>query len=384
MTAKKQSFDTMAIHAGVEPEPVTGALMTPIYATSTFAQPELGVNTGYEYARTSNPTRAALEANLAALEGADHGLCFASGMAAISTLMGLFKAGDHLVVSENTYGGVYRVFEQVFRDLGLSFSWVDTGDLSAVEAAFTPRTRMLYIETPTNPVMDITDIAGASALARKHGALTAVDNTFMTPYFQRPLEHGADIVVHSTTKYLNGHSDCVGGALLTSHPGAFERLSFLQNGMGAILGPFDAFLVLRGTKTLAVRMRQHEINGNAVAQFLSGHRKVRKVYYPGLPSHPGHAVHKAQASGFGAMVAFDLGGLEEARRFLNALEVFTLAESLGGVESLACHPASMTHAAVPEDKRNAMGITSGLVRLSVGIEGVEDLIQDIAQALEKA
>ncbi len=383
MTEKKQSFDTMAIHAGVEPEPVTGALMTPIFATSTFAQPELGVNTGYEYARTSNPTRTALEANLAALEGAEHGLCFASGMAAISTLMGLLKAGDHIVVSENTYGGVYRVFEQVFRDLGLSFSWVATGDLSAVEAAFTPKTRMLYIETPTNPVMDITDMAGASALAKAHGALTVVDNTFMTPYFQRPLEHGADIVVHSTTKYLNGHSDGVGGALLTSHPGAFERLSFLQNAMGAILGPFDAFLVLRGAKTLAVRMRQHEVNGNAVAGFLSAHPKIGKVFYPGLPSHPGHAVHMGQASGFGAMVAFDLGGLEEARRFLNALQVFTLAESLGGVESLACHPASMTHAAVPEATRNAMGITPGLVRLSVGIEGVEDLIEDIEQALRR-
>ncbi len=381
--SRKHRFDTLAIHGGVRPEPVTGAIMTPIFATSTYAQPELGVNTGYEYARVSNPTRTALEESLAALEGAAHGLCFASGMAAVSTLMGLFSKGDHLVVSENTYGGVYRVFELVFRNFGLEFTWVKSSDLKEVEAAFRPNTKMLYLETPTNPMMEVTDIAGAAAIAKARGALTAVDNTFMTPYFQRPLEHGADLVLHSTTKYLNGHSDSVGGALLTSDAKVVERLRLLQKSIGAILSPFDAFLVLRGLKTLGVRMRQHEQNGNAVAALLSAHPKVRRVHYPGLPDAPGHAIHARQAKGFGAMVAFDLGGLEEARRFLNALEVFTLAESLGGVESLACHPASMTHAAVPEERRNAMGIGPGLVRLSVGIEDERDLLDDLSQALEK-
>jgi cystathionine beta-lyase/cystathionine gamma-synthase len=376
-------FDTLAIHGGVKPEPVTGAIMTPIFATSTYAQPELGVNTGYEYARVSNPTRTALEESLAALEGAAHGLCFASGMAAVSTMMGFFSQGDHLVVSENTYGGVYRVFELVFRNFGLEFTWVRSSDLREVAAAFRPNTRMLYLETPTNPMMEVTDIAGAAAIAKAHGALTAVDNTFMTPYFQRPLEHGADLVLHSTTKYLNGHSDSVGGALLTSDGKLCERLRLLQKSVGAILSPFDAFLVLRGLKTLGVRMRQHETNGNAVATLLASHPKVRAVHYPGLPASPGHAVHARQAKGFGAMVAFDLGGLEEARRFLNALEVFALAESLGGVESLACHPASMTHAAVPQERRDAMGITAGLVRLSVGIEDVQDLLDDVGQALDK-
>ncbi len=383
MDRRKPGFDTLAVHAGQEPDPTTGAIMTPIYATSTYAQPELGVDKGYQYARTANPTRTALEANLAALEGGAHGLCFSSGMAAVSTLMGLFSSGDHVVVSENTYGGVYRVFERVYRNYGITFSWVKSGDLKEVEKAFTPATKLVYLETPTNPVMEVTDIAGASALARARGALTLVDNTFMTPFFQRPLSHGADLVLHSTTKYLNGHSDSVGGALITSNGEVHERLKFLQNSQGAILGPFDCFLVLRGTKTLAVRMRQHEANGRAVVDYLARQKKVVKIYYPGLECHPGHKVHKRQASGFGAMVAFDLGSLEAARAFLNALRIFTLAESLGGVESLACHPASMTHGAVPKEKRDEMGITDGLVRLSVGIEDSGDLVGDIRQAFEK-
>lgn len=377
---KKTGFDTLAIHAGQKPGPATGAIMTPIYATSTYAQSELGVSTGYEYARTGNPTRTALEANLAAMEGARFGTCFSSGMAAVSSLMGILSAGDHVVVSDNTYGGVYRVFERVFRHFGIRFSWVKTSDLNALEKAFTPETKLLYIETPTNPVMEITDIAGASAIAKAHGALTAVDNTFMTPYFQRPLEQGADLVIHSTTKYLNGHSDSVGGALITSSEELDERLKFLQNSAGAILGPFDCFLVLRGTKTLAVRMRQHEINGRAVVAYLRSRSEIERIFYPGLPEHPGHEVHKRQATGFGAMVAFDVGSYEAARSFLNALEVFVLAESLGGVESLACHPASMTHGAVPKDKRDELGITDGLIRLSVGIEDAEDLLADLDQA----
>jgi len=378
---KKTGFDTLAIHAGQKPGPATGAIMTPIYATSTYAQPELGVSTGYEYARTGNPTRTALEANLAAMEGARFGTCFASGMAAVSSLMGILSAGDHVVVSDNTYGGVYRVFERVFRNFGIRFSWVKTSDLDVLEKAFTPQTKLLYIETPTNPVMEITDIAGASAIAKAHGALTAVDNTFMTPYFQRPLEHGADLVIHSTTKYLNGHSDSVGGALITSNEALDERLKFIQNSEGAILGPFDCFLVLRGTKTLAVRMRQHEANGRAVVKYLQSRPEIRRTFYPGLPGHPGHEVHKRQASGFGAMVAFDVGSYEAARSFLNALDVFVLAESLGGVESLACHPASMTHGAVPKDKRDELGITDGLIRLSVGIEDVDDLLADLDRAI---
>jgi len=378
---KKTGFDTLAIHAGQKPGPATGAIMTPIYATSTYAQPELGVSTGYEYARTGNPTRTALEANLAAMEGARFGTCFASGMAAVSSLMGILSAGDHVVVSDNTYGGVYRVFERVFRNFGIRFSWVKTSDLDVLEKAFTPQTKLLYIETPTNPVMEITDIAGASAIAKAHGALTAVDNTFMTPYFQRPLEHGADLVIHSTTKYLNGHSDSVGGALITSNEALDERLKFIQNSEGAILGPFDCFLVLRGTKTLAVRMRQHEVNGRAVVKYLQSRPGIKRIFYPGLPGHPGHEAHKRQATGFGAMVAFDVGSYEAARSFLNALDVFVLAESLGGVESLACHPASMTHGAVPKDKRDELGITDGLIRLSVGIEDVDDLLADLDRAI---
>lgn len=382
---KKRHFtpDTVAVHGGQSPDPATGAVMAPIYATATYAQPELGAQTGYDYARTVNPTRSALEAGLAALEQGRFGLCFSSGMAAISTLMALLSAGDHVVVSQNTYGGTYRLFERVFTRFGLRFSWVDTGDLDALRNAFRPDTKMLYLESPTNPVMEVTDIAAAAAIAREKGTLTVVDNTFMTPYFQRPLESGADVVVHSTTKYLNGHSDCVGGALVTSDGELHDRLKFLQNGVGAVPSPFDCFLVLRGLKTLAVRMRRHESNGRAVADFLSRHPKVLRVHYPGLEDHPGRAVHERQASGYGGMVAFDLGSFEKARRCLNALRLFTLAESLGGVESLACHPATMTHASVPEELRRRIGVTEGLVRLSVGIEGEADLLADLDEALRK-
>jgi cystathionine beta-lyase/cystathionine gamma-synthase len=356
--------------------------MTPIFATSTYAQPEFGVSTGYEYARVSNPTRTALEANLAALEGGAHAVCFASGMAAVSALMGLFSSGDHIVVSDNVYGGVYRAFETIFRNYGLAFTWVDTSDLGALEAAIRPETKLVYVETPTNPVMQVTDIAGASAAAHRRGVPLLVDNTFMTPVFQRPLELGADLVLHSTTKYLNGHSDSLGGVLITNDAATAERLRFIHKTTGALLSPFECFLVLRGTKTLAVRMRQHEQNGRAVVSFLEGQKAVRRIYYPGLAGHPGHKIHARQASGFGAMVAFDVGSLEAARRFLNALQLFTLAESLGGVESLACHPATMTHAAVPKEKRDALGVTEGLVRLSVGIEGAEDLLADLAGAFK--
>ncbi len=378
---REPGFDTLSIHAGQEPEPGTGAVMTPIYATSTYAQPEFGVDRGYAYARVSNPTRTALEKNLAALEGGAHGLCFASGMAAISALLGLLKAGDHVVVSDNVYGGVFRAFEGIFRNYGLAFTWTDTTDLRALEAALRPATRLLYIETPTNPVMRVTDIAGAARIARRRGVPLAVDNTFMTPVFQRPLELGADVVIHSTTKYLNGHSDSVGGALVLNDPALAEKLRFVQKTTGAVLSPFEAFLVLRGTKTLPVRMRQHEASGRAVAAFLAAHPRVKRLYYPGRKDHPNYRVHARQASGFGAMVAFDLGSLAAARRALNRFRLFTLAESLGGVESLACHPASMTHASVPEGRRNALGITPGLVRLSVGLESLEDLLADLKQAL---
>lgn len=382
MDEKQLGFDTLAVHAGQRPDPSTGAVMTPIYATATYAQPEFGVSTGYDYARTVNPTRSALQTNLATLEGGRFGLCFSSGMAAVTALMSLLSTGDHVVVSENTYGGTYRLFEQLFTRFGLRFSWVKSSDLRALQDALTADTKMLYLETPTNPVMDITDIAAASEIAKRGGITTVVDNTFMTPYFQRPLALGADVVLHSTTKYLNGHSDCVGGAIVTSDDALHERLKWLQNSSGAIPSPFDCFLVLRGTKTLAVRMRQHEANGRGVAHFLAAHPKVLKVYYPGLDDHPGRSVHERQAGGYGAMVAFDLGSLDSARHFLNSLELFTLAESLGGVESLACHPATMTHASVPETLRMAMGVSDGLVRLSVGIEEEEDLLADLRQALE--
>ncbi len=376
-------FSTLCLHAGQEPDPSTGAIITPIYQTSTYVQEALGKHKGYEYARTQNPTRAALERNLAAIEGGKAGFAFASGMAAIGAVATMLKAGDHVIVSDNTYGGTFRFFDKVLSRYQLSFSYVDTSQLDAVERAFTPATRMLFVETPTNPVMQITDLRAAADLAHRHDARLVVDNTFASPCLQRPIEFGADLVVHSTTKYLNGHSDSVGGVAIAVRDEDIEWLGFVQNAEGAILGPFDAWLVLRGTKTLPIRMARHNENGLALARFLEPHPKVSHVYYPGLPSHPQHELAARQMRGFGGMLSFDLGSLEGARRLLNGVRLLALAESLGGVESLISHPATMTHASVPADRRSALGITDGLVRISAGIEDIEDLKEDLSQALAR-
>lgn len=375
-------FSTKAIHAGQEPESATGAVTTPIYQTSTYVQEALGRHKGFEYARTQNPTRLALEQNLAALEGGREAYCFASGMAAITTTLMLLKAGDHVIVSENTYGGTYRLFERVLRDFGLDFSYVDTSDAAHVESAIRPQTRMVFVETPTNPIMTIADLEGIGRLAREHDLRLVVDNTFMSPYFLRPIEFGTDIVVHSTTKYLNGHSDSIGGVIVLTRPEDAERIKFLQNAAGAILSPFDSWLVLRGTKTLALRMKQHDANGRVVASFLAEHPKVQKVYYPGLPQHPQHERAKKQMSGFGGMIAFETGSLAAARAVLDNVRLCALAESLGGVETLISHPATMTHASVPAEQRARLGISDGLVRISVGVEDVEDIIADLDAALQ--
>jgi cystathionine gamma-lyase/cystathionine beta-lyase/cystathionine gamma-lyase/homocysteine desulfhydrase len=377
-------FSTTAIHAGNDPDPTTGAVTVPIYQTSTYQQEALGrPRGGYEYARTQNPTRLALERNLAALEGARFGYCFASGMAAIDVTLRLVKAGEHVVVSDNTYGGTFRLFSRVLADYGLEFSYVDTTDPLNVEAAIKPNTKMVFIETPTNPVMMITDLKAVSDIAHAAGARVVCDNTFMSPYLQRPIEFGVDIVVHSTTKYLNGHSDSVGGAVLLNDERDAEKLGFLQNAVGAILSPFDSWLTLRGTKTLAVRMEQHDATGRQVAAFLEEHPKVEKLYYPGSLSHKQHELAKRQQRGFGGMVAFDTGSLENARTVLESVRLCTLAESLGGVETLISHPATMTHASVLPETRARLGITEGLVRISVGLEEVEDIIADLDQALGK-
>ena len=374
-------FSTICLHAGQEPDPSTGAIITPIYQTSTYVQDELGVHKGYEYARTQNPTRFALERNIAAIEGGKAGFAFASGMAAIGAIGTLLKAGDHVIVSKNTYGGTFRLFDKVLTRVAISFSWVDTADLEEVEREIIPATRMLFVETPTNPVMRLTDLAGAAALAHRHNLRLVVDNTFASPYIHRPIEFGADLVVHSTTKYLNGHSDSVGGVVVATRDDDIEWLTFVQNAEGAILSPFDSWLVLRGTKTLALRMERHNANGLAMAQYLEAHPKVVRVNYPGLPSHPQHALARTQMRGFGGMIAFDVGSLEGARRLLNSVRLCALAESLGGVETLISHPATMTHASVPADRRAALGITDGLVRISVGIEDIDDLKADVGQAL---
>ena len=375
-------FATRCIHAGQRADPSTGAIITPIFQTSTYVQDALGQHKGYEYARTQNPTREALEANVASLESGREGFAFASGMAAIGAVASMLEAGDHVVVTDNTYGGTYRLFERVLSRYGLRFTYVDTSRLDLLAAALAEPTRMLFLETPTNPVMGLTDLAEASALAHRHGASVVVDNTFASPALQRPLELDADLVLHSTTKYLNGHSDSVGGIVVARHDTDIEWLRFYQNAAGAILSPFDSWLVLRGTKTLALRMAQHNVNGLAVAEYLAGHPKVARVFYPGLPSHPQHELARRQMQGFGGMLAFELGSLEHARRFLNRVGLMALAESLGGVESLISHPATMTHASVPADRRAALGITDGLVRISVGIEDIDDLTADLAQALD--
>jgi cystathionine beta-lyase/cystathionine gamma-synthase len=376
-------FSTICLHAGQEPDPSTGAIITPIYQTSTYVQEALGRHKGFEYGRTQNPTRGALEQNIAAIEGGRAGFAFASGMAAIGAIATLLKAGDHVVVSDNTYGGTFRLFDKVLTRYQLEFSYADTSDLAAVEQAFRPSTRMLFVETPTNPIMRLTDLRAAADLAHRHDVRLVVDNTFASPYIQRPIEFGADLVTHSTTKYLNGHSDSVGGIVVAQRDDDIEWLKFVQNAEGAILGPFDAWLVLRGTKTLPIRMQQHSANGLALAEFLSAHPKVRHVYYPGLPSHPQHALARRQMRGFGGMLSFELGSIEAARTVLNNVRLHALAESLGGVETLISHPASMTHASVPEARRAALGISDGLVRISAGIEDVEDLKDDLAQALAK-
>ncbi|HSC78357.1 MAG TPA: PLP-dependent aspartate aminotransferase family protein [Candidatus Acidoferrales bacterium] len=374
-------FATDAIHVGQEPDPSTGAIIVPIYQTSTYVQEELGKNKGYEYARSGNPTRTALERNLARLEGGTHALAFASGMAAINAVMTLLRSGDHVICSHAVYGGVYRLFTKVLMNFGLEVSWVNTTCVENVEKAVKKNTRLLYVETPTNPTMEISDLAEMSRIARVRNLQLVVDNTFMSPYLQRPLELGADMVVHSTTKFLNGHSDSIGGAVILRRQEDRDRLYLIQKSAGAILGPMDCWLVLRGVKTLAVRMEQHNKNSQAIAEYLEKHPKVKHVYYPGLPSHPQYALAKRQMKGFGAMLSFELGSLEAAQRMLRQVKVCSLGESLGGVETLISHPATMTHASVPAEERAKIGITDGLVRISVGIEDVEDVIADLDRSL---
>ena len=373
-------FATRSVHAGQILEPLAGAVMTPIYQTSTYVQPALGQHKGYEYARTQNPTREALERNVAALEGATHGFAFGSGLAALDTILKLLRRGDHVVCGENVYGGTHRLMERIYGELGLSFTFVDMRDVGNVAQALTPATRLVYCETPTNPMMHLVDLAAVGDLTQARGLLYAVDNTFATPFFQRPLEFAADIVLHSTTKYLNGHSDMVGGLLVTSRDDLAERIGFIQNAAGGVPGPMDCWLALRGIKTLPLRMRQHDVNGRRVAEWLTRRRDVVKLYYPGLPTHPQHELACRQMSGFGGMISLDLGDPGRARRFVEATRIFALAESLGGVESLIGHPASMTHASVPPAMRQGMGLTDSLVRLSCGVEDTEDLLEDLDQA----
>jgi cystathionine beta-lyase/cystathionine gamma-synthase len=378
---KHPGFATRAIHVGQQADPLTGAITVPIYATSTYLQEELGKNKGYEYARVSNPTRTRLEENLAALEGGIASRVFSSGMAAIQALCTRFKSGDHVVCGHNLYGGVPRLFNQILANYGLAFAYVDTSDVTAVEKAVRKNTRMVYVETPTNPLMALSDIRAISEVTRRKKVDLVVDNTFMSPYFQRPLALGADMVVHSTTKFLNGHSDGLGGVIVCSKPEQAEQFAFIQKAAGAILSPFECWLVLRGVKTLAVRMEQHDKNGRAVADFLAKHKKVRKVFYPGLPSHPQYSLAQQQMTGFGAMITFETGSLSNAKKMLKRVSVCSLGESLGGVETLISHPATMTHMALGEKGRKAIGITDGMVRLSVGIEDVDDILADLEQAL---
>ena len=384
LAGRTMGFATDCIHAGQWPDEKTGAVNTPIFQTSTYKQDGIGKHRGYEYARTANPTREALERNVAALEQGKHGLAYSSGMAATDTILRLFLPGDEVVVSGNVYGGTYRLFEMVLKNYGLVFHFIDTSNLDTVRKTITPKTRLVFLESPTNPVLRVTDIRAVADLAHAAGAVVCVDNTFMSPFLQNPLTMGADIVVHSTTKYLNGHSDMVGGVVVVNDDAMAQRLRFLQNAVGAVPGPLDCFLALRGTKTLAVRMRQHEENARVLAAFLAAQKGIRKVNYPGLPDHPHHELAKRQARGFGAIISFDLETVARADRFLQAVKIFTLAESLGGVESLISHPASMTHGSVPEAERTKLGVTPGLVRISVGIEDVEDLQADLASALAAA
>ena len=378
---KQPGFATRAIHAGQEPDPETGAVTVPIYPTSTYVQQELGKNKGYEYARVSNPTRTRLEENLTALEGGIASRVFASGMAAINAICTMYKSGDHVVCGNDLYGGVPRLFNQVLANFGMEFTYVDTSDAKNVERAIRKNTRMVYIETPTNPLMSLSDIAAISQVCRRKKTELVVDNTFMSPYFQQPIALGADMVVHSTTKFLNGHSDGLGGVVVCTTKEQADKLAFVQKAAGAILSPFECWLVLRGVKTLAVRMEQHDRNGRIVAEFLARHKKVEKVFYPGLPEHPQHELAQQQMTGFGSMITFETGSLSNAKKMLRKVRVCSLAESLGGVETLISHPATMTHAALGEKGRREIGITDGLVRISVGIEHVEDVMDDLDQAL---
>jgi len=376
-------FQTDAIHAGQKPDPATGAIMTPVFQTSTYVQEEIGKHKGFEYSRTQNPTRGAMEANIATLEKGRHGIAYASGMAAISSIVQLLQQGDHIICTDNVYGGTFRVFDAVFKKFGVSFSFVNTADFDAVEKAVRPETRLIFVETPTNPMLTLTSLQELADFAKKHKLLSVVDNTFMSPYFQNPLDYGIDMVIHSSTKYINGHSDVVGGIIVTNSDDLAGKLRYLQNAVGAVPGPQDCFLILRATKTLALRMREHEKNANAIARFLSEHPRVGRVYYPGLESHPQHELAKKQMRGFGGIVSLDLGNLKAAKLFAENLKIFALAESLGGVESLVDHPAIMTHASVPREDREKLGISDGLVRLSVGVEDEEDLLQDAEQALSR-
>ena len=376
-------FSTVCIHAGQEPDPSTGAIITPIFQTSTYVQDALGQHKGFEYARTQNPTRATLEANLSAIEGGRGAFAFASGMSAINAIAARLEAGDHVIVTDNTYGGTFRLFDKVMKRYNIAFSFVDTSDLKATEAAFTPKTKLVFLETPTNPVLRLTDIAAVVAMAHARGVLVAVDNTFASPCLQRPILLGADLVVHSTTKYLTGHSDSIGGVVIGVRDEDLQWLKFIQNSAGAILSPFDSWLVLRGTKTMPLRMAQHSANGLALAQYLQQHPKVKKVIYPGLPEHPQHELAKRQMpNGWGGMLSFEMESFEATRTALNRFRLMSLAESLGGVETLICHPASMTHASVPPERRMAIGLSDNLIRISAGIEDIEDLKDDLAQALD--
>ena len=379
---RKFGFATRAIHAGQAPDPTTGAVTVPLYLTSTYVHDALGEHKGFEYSRVQNPTRFALEHNVAALEEGISGHAFASGMAAIQALLTLVQAGEHVVASRDVYGGTYRFFTHVLERYGLRFSWVDATSVDTIAAAMEERTRLVYLETPTNPMMEITDLAAVAEMAHARGALVAVDNTFLSPYLQQPLALGCDVVVHSTTKFLNGHSDSIGGVLVAKNQEESDWFYFVQKSAGAVMSPFDAFLVLRGIKTLAVRMERHERNARAIAAFLADHPKVQKVLYPGLPTHPGHAIQQKQARGFGAMISFDVGDYDAAKRLLDRLEVMSLAESLGGVETLIGHPATMTHASVPVERRRELGLGDGLVRISVGIEDLDDLLGDLRRGLD--
>ncbi len=377
-------FNTQLIHGGIDGDAATGAVSVPIYQTSTYRQKGLGESSGYEYSRTGNPTRASLEKLIAELEGGSAGFAFGSGMAAITAVLSLFHSGDKVLISSNVYGGTFRVLDKVFRDFDLSYGIVDTSNLSLLEDSITKEVKALLIESPANPLLTVTDIAAASEIAHRHGLTVIVDNTFMTPYLQKPLRLGADIVVHSATKYLGGHSDLVAGLAVTKDPETAERLAFIQNATGGVLGPFDSWLLIRGIKTLSVRMERHEENAAYLADFLRGHDGIEKVYYPGFPDFPGYEIQKKQASGAGAMISFVLSKRYDIKKFFRGVKLITLAESLGGVESLICHPATMTHASVPRDIRQKVGIVDNLVRLSVGIEDKKDLADDISQALEQS